>query len=107
MPFLAFFSEANKGNMPGPLHGRRQLALMTQAVARNPARNNAPTLGQKIPQEPDVLEVNGTLFNTKPAGPAPLKKSSAASAAITPSTAAATFTFHKSPFFRYCGSSYS
>src|SRR5690349_611577 len=92
--------------MSGPFHRRRQLALVTKAIARNPAWHDPPALGQKIPQESDVLEINGALFNTKPAGPTALKKPTAA-ATIAPSSAApATFPFHNLPL-SYCGSSYS
>jgi hypothetical protein len=70
---------------------------MAQAIAGNAARDDTPALGQEIPQEPDIFEIDGTFFNAKPARPTTLKKPAAAatSAAIAPSTAAsATFTFH-------------
>jgi negative regulator of sigma E activity len=91
--------------VPCPLHRRRQLALVAKAIARNPARHDPTALGEKIPQEPDVLEINGPFFDAKPAWAAPLKKSPSA-AAITPSTTPGTFPFHNLPH-SYCGSSYS
>jgi hypothetical protein len=90
--------------MPRPLHRRRQLALMAEAVAGNPAGDDASTLRQEIPQETHILEINGAFFNAKPAGPPSLEKSSAAPT-VTPSAAASsTFTFHMS-LVGYCGSS--
>jgi hypothetical protein len=92
--------------MSGPFHRRRQLALVTEAIARNPAGHDPPALGQEIPQESDVLEINGALFNAKPAGPAALKKPTSAAALAPSSAAPATFPFHNLPL-SYCGSSYS
>jgi hypothetical protein len=43
--------------MPSPLDGGRQLALMSQTVAGDPAGNDAPSLRQKIPQKADILEI--------------------------------------------------
>jgi hypothetical protein len=91
--------------VPCPLHRRRQLALVAKAIARNPARHDPTALGQKIPQEPDVLEINRAFFDAKPAGSAPLKKPASA-APITPSTTPGPFPFHNLPH-SYCGSSYS
>jgi hypothetical protein len=78
---------------------------VAKAVARNAARHDPTALGQKIPQEPDVLEINGALFDAKPAWPAPLKEP-ASTTPITPSTTSGTFPFHNLPH-SYCGSSYS
>jgi hypothetical protein len=94
--------------MPGPLDRRRQLALMAEAIARNPARDDASALRQKIPQETDILEINGAFLDAKPAGPAPLKESSAASAITPPASTPATFAFHNIPrqllrFFVFVG----
>src|SRR5262245_57228508 len=84
--------------MPSPLDCRRQLALMAETIARNPPRDDAPALRQKIAQESDVLKINGAFFNTKPTRPAPLEKASASSAtAVTSSTTASAFAFHNLP----------
>jgi len=93
MPLLPLFGETNQCNMSGPLYRRRQLALMAEAIARNPARDDASPLRQKIPQQTDILEIDGAFFDAKPAGPAPLKKSPAASS-VTSSTAASATASH-------------
>jgi hypothetical protein len=67
---------------------------MAEAIAGNAAGDDASPLGQEIPQKADVLEIDGALFNAKPARPAPLKKSPAAAAIRSPAATAATFAFH-------------
>ena len=71
----SLFCKTDQRNMAGPLHRYGQLSLMPQAIARNPSGNDAPAFGQKIPQQPDVLEVNRRLIDTESAWLAPLKDS--------------------------------
>src|SRR5215213_3409146 len=65
--------------MTGALDRHRQFPLMAHAVARNPAGHNAPPLGEKIPQQSGILEINRRLFQAKPAGPPSLKQPPASS----------------------------
>jgi hypothetical protein len=68
---------------------------MAQAVPGNPARDDPAALGQEIPQEADVLEIDRPFLDAKTTGPAALEKPSAAAPFTAPSaTASATFTFH-------------
>ena len=81
--------------MTGAFDGRRQLTLMPQTITGNPPWDDSTPLGQEIPQQSDVLEVDRTFLNTKPAGPATLKKPPASSTpALTTTSTPAPFTFH-------------
>lgn len=55
--YLPLFGKTDQGDMPGPLDGGRQFALMSKTVAGDSAGNDAPPLRQKIPQEADILKI--------------------------------------------------
>jgi hypothetical protein len=59
--------------MPRPLDGDSQLTLMPHAIPRNTAGDDPPPLGQKIPQQPGVFEIDRGLFQAEAARPPPLK----------------------------------
>jgi hypothetical protein len=65
--------------MPSPFHGHCQLALMTHAISRNAAWNDPPPLGQKIPEQAGILEIDRRFIQTKSAGTPSLKQPTAAS----------------------------
>jgi hypothetical protein len=80
--------------MAGALHRRRQFTLMSQAIAGYTTWDNASTLGQEVPQKPDIFEIDGPFFNAKPARPTALEKSSAATRIASSTLASSTFAFH-------------
>jgi hypothetical protein len=82
-PALSLFRETDQGDLASPLHRHRQHTLMLQAIAGNATGNNSSTLGQKIPQQADILEINRCLIHAKPAGLAALKKSATAPSAVS------------------------
>jgi hypothetical protein len=57
--------------------------LVLQAIAGNAAWDNPSPLGQKIPQEADVLEINRGFVDAKPARFPALKKPTAAPSAVS------------------------
>src|SRR5690349_9985734 len=65
--------------MAGALDRDGQFPLMPHAVTGNPAWHNASPLGEKVPQQSGILEINRRLFQAKPAGPPPLEQPPAAS----------------------------
>jgi len=64
---LPLFCKREEGDRPCPFDSHRRFPLMTETIAGNPPRNNASPLGQKIPQQSHVLEVNRHFFMTEPA----------------------------------------
>ena len=83
--------------MPSSLDGGRQFALMPEAIPGDAARDDAPSLREKIAHKTALLKIHGAFFNAKATGPATLKKPSSAATppTVAPSTAtAAAFTFH-------------
>jgi hypothetical protein len=77
--------------MPSPLDGGRQFPLVPHAIAGNAPWDNPAPLCQKIPQQPDIFEIDRPLVDTKPARSAALEKPSAATAI---SVSALLFTLH-------------
>jgi len=65
--------------MSSPLDRDRQLTLMARTVPGNPARNNAPPLGQEIPEQPGILEIDRCLIYAKSARPSSLEQTASAS----------------------------
>jgi hypothetical protein len=77
--------------MPSPLDGSSQFPLVPHAIAGNAPWDNPAPLGQKIPQQPDIFEIDRPLVDTKPARSAALKKPSTATAV---SVSTLLFTLH-------------
>src|SRR5437867_7201871 len=73
---LPLFRKAHERDRPRPLDGDRQLTLMPQAIARHPARNDPAPFGQEVPEQTDILIINGDLVMAEPAHPPALKTSS-------------------------------
>src|SRR5207247_9216863 len=73
---LPLFRKAHERDRPRPLDGDRQLTLMPQAIARHPARNDPAPFGQEVPEQADILIINGDLVMAEPAHPPALKTSS-------------------------------
>jgi hypothetical protein len=57
--------------------------LVLQAIAGNTARHDPAPLGEKIPQQADILEINRGFIDAKPARLPALKKSTAAPSAVS------------------------
>jgi hypothetical protein len=56
---------------------------MLQAIPGDTSGDNPSSFGQKIPQQPHILEINRGLIDAKPARLAALEKPAAAPPAIT------------------------
>jgi hypothetical protein len=54
-----------------------------QAIPGDTSWHNPTPLGQKIPQQPDILKINRGLIDAKPARLATLEKPAASTPAIT------------------------
>ena len=89
---LSLFREADERNVPSPLDGSRQFALVPQAIAGDAPRDNPTPLSEKVSQQPDIFEIDRPFINTKPARPSALEKPSTPTAF---SVSALLFTLHK------------
>jgi hypothetical protein len=89
--YLSLFRKADEGDVPSPLDGCRQFALVPHAIAGDTPRDNPAPLRQKVSQQPDIFEINRPFFDAKTTRPAALKKPSASTASVTIS---ALFTLH-------------
>jgi hypothetical protein len=80
---LSLFRKTDQCDLARPLHRHGQDTLVLQTIPGDAPGHNASAFRQKVPQQSDILEIDRRLVDAKPAGLAPLKKSPAASTAIT------------------------
>jgi hypothetical protein len=88
---LALFCKADEGDVPSPLDGGRQFALVPHTITGDATRDNPTPLSQKVSQQPDIFKVDRPLVDAKPTGSAALKKPSATASSVSVS---AVFTLH-------------
>jgi hypothetical protein len=91
---LSLFRKADECDVPSPLDGGRQFALVPHAIAGDAPWDNPTPLSEKVSEQPDVFEIDRPFVDTKPARPSALKKPSATAAAVSVS-ALLLFTLHK------------
>jgi hypothetical protein len=87
---LSLFRKADESDVPSPLDGGRQFALVPHTIAGDAPRNNPTPLRQKVSQQPDIFEIDRAFLNTKPTRPTALKEPPATTAVPI----SALFTFH-------------
>jgi hypothetical protein len=77
---LSLFREADERNVPSPLDGSRQFALVPHAIAGDAPRNDPTPLSEKVSQQPDIFEIDRRFIDTKPARSPALEKPSSPTA---------------------------